>query len=186
MKYRDLHLPFSGVGRKNILANNTIVNCLYSPRYRLTTKVPPVMSTFWASAKRAEPESRIWQLSAKAKINNLSNSQRYFVLIQILALWHRSMMVIMDGAKWPISNNNRENVYRTSKKTYSQSTTCVRGIHWESQARSQNLKLSETAREMSLNNSQKDFVQIPMLALALWHRATRAILDYWGPKCTIN
>ena len=41
---------------------------LNSPQERLTTtKVPPVMSTFWRFARRPEPESWIWQLSAKAK-----------------------------------------------------------------------------------------------------------------------
>ena len=37
-----------------------------------TTKVPPVMSVFWAFAKRPEPEScGIWLLSADPKANSL-------------------------------------------------------------------------------------------------------------------
>ena len=53
-------MPFSSIGRQIIVLEDkicTINNCLYSLQERLTTKVPPVMSTFWAFAKRPEPES---------------------------------------------------------------------------------------------------------------------------------
>ena len=41
---------------------------IYRPKEKLITKVQPVMSTFSAFAKRAEPESRIWQWSAKSQV----------------------------------------------------------------------------------------------------------------------
>ena len=86
---------------------------------RLTIKVPPVMSTFWAFAKRSEPES-VWQLSAKAKGKQLSYSQRDFGVIQI---WHRATRTIIEWG-WPktwarkpiVGKDNHENCYTTSKK----------------------------------------------------------------------
>ena len=52
-------MPFFSIGGgEMVLADNicTIITCLYSPQERLT-KVPPVMSMFWAFAKRPEPET---------------------------------------------------------------------------------------------------------------------------------
>jgi hypothetical protein len=67
-------MPFPSIGGGNIdifLADKicTIIKFLYSPQERLTTNVtvPPVMSVFVAFAKKPEPESSIWRLSAKAE-----------------------------------------------------------------------------------------------------------------------
>ena len=53
-------MPFPSIGGGNIdiLADKIYINiiCLYLQE-RLTTKVPPVMSMFWAFAKRPEAES---------------------------------------------------------------------------------------------------------------------------------
>ena len=59
--YRDLHLPFASIGRVDIGDILVQITCiiklnLCSLRERLT-KVLPVMSIFWALAKRLEPKS---------------------------------------------------------------------------------------------------------------------------------
>ena len=44
-----------------------VINCFYSLQERLTTKMPPVISGFWAFAKKPEPEPWIWQSWVTAK-----------------------------------------------------------------------------------------------------------------------
>ena len=57
--YRDLHLPFASIGRVDIidLVNICIIKLNLCSLQERLTKVPPVMSIFWAFAKRPEPES---------------------------------------------------------------------------------------------------------------------------------
>jgi len=56
LRYRNLHLPFTCIGRENIVLEDKLLpNHLNRTQERLT-KVPPAMSKFWAFVKKPKPE----------------------------------------------------------------------------------------------------------------------------------
>ena len=59
LRYRDLRLPFANIRRMYIdLTDKNVqlmLDYLYS-RQEILTKVPPVISVFWAFVKKPEPE----------------------------------------------------------------------------------------------------------------------------------
>ena len=98
--------------------------------YTTRKKTYPRSTTSDECVRGIRNESRAWILDPaivkkKPRANSLSKSQRGFVLIPIVALWHRATMVIMDYG-WPktcakrlvISNDNREHgVVTNSSRT---------------------------------------------------------------------
>ena len=68
VKYRELDLLFRRNGRMGdiYLVNNIWTIMLNHSQARLT-KVPPVMSIFWALGKKPAPESWVWKSLVKAE-----------------------------------------------------------------------------------------------------------------------
>lgn len=81
----------------------TTVVGIVQPRRKTYPGPNSTTSDECAQRIRRESQARILNLAiiSEARVNSLSNSQRYFVLIPILALWLQEMRAIMDWwSKW--------------------------------------------------------------------------------------